>query len=420
MRYAGRMKRLRILPALAFLLALTTVWPLCTSAAADESKYIYHIVSLGDSITAGFEPEMITNSSLVPYGFTDRLKEQGFFHGRTELANYGILGLKSDGLKRYVAAIQEGSKTTPENIQSGLPDPRMADIASGIPKAKADLKAADVITITIGGNDVQPIMEEAAKLPDADLEAKVKSMLDAYTANLKSVLNDLRVLNPDALIVVADQYQPVPEIAGAMGYAKLGKAAKAFTAAIDAVVEERQGDHGLLKVAHVAEVFVGHELAYTHILDKDIHPKQAGYEAMAKVFTQVIFGDYRETEASVGQAPISIVVNGHELKTVNKPVLKNGQTFIAIGDILQAIGATSKWDSKKAAATITYGTRKVVIAIGAKTIQVDGAAVATAAPAFLNKVGKESKTYVPLALLAKGLGLDVQYSTKLKTAFINP
>ncbi|MNL89948.1 hypothetical protein D3C87_2206180 [compost metagenome] len=51
---------------------------------------------------------------------------------------------------------------------------------------------------------------------------------------------------------------------------------------------------------------------------------------------------------------------------------------------------------------------------------VNGQKVQVVGPAFLQKSGKEVKTYLPLAALASGLGFDVQYSAQLRTAFINP
>jgi hypothetical protein len=117
---------------------------------------------------------------------------------------------------------------------------------------------------------------------------------------------------------------------------------------------------------------------------------------------------------------MSIVVKGVELNTPNKPILKNGQNFLALKDILNAVGANGKWYNKTSSATIEYGGRTVVITIGSKFIKVNGQNVAIDTPAFLQKVGKEDKTYLPLAALATGLGFDVNYSSKLRTAFINP
>lgn len=134
-------------------------------------------------------------------------------------------------------------------------------------------------------------------------------------------------------------------------------------------------------------------------------------------------GEYRiPTVAAMATVtvPMSIVVKGVELNTPNKPILKNGQNFLALKDILNAVGANGKWDNKTSSATIEYGGRTVVITIGSKFIKVNGQNVAIDTPAFLQKVGKEDKTYLPLAALATGLGFDVNYSSKLRTAFINP
>lgn len=174
-----------------------------------------------------------------------------------------------------------------------------------------------------------------------------------------------------------------------------------------------------MKASHVAERFVGKELAYTHIFNEDVHPNQSGYETIAKVMAESIWGYYRITEAQKGKTELSVVVSGAELQTPYKPIVKNGQTFIVLRDITDAIGGTSKWDSKSSTATVSYNGSEVVIPIGAKTVTANGISLETASPAFLQKVGTEQKTYVPLALLVKGLGLDVQYSSKMKTVFIN-
>lgn len=376
------------------------------------------IVALGDSITAGYEPGMAENA--VPYGYVDRLKEQALFHGRAEVVNYGILGLKTSGLFNYVMAIKEGKAITAGDIQEGLRDPRLPEFASGISTAKTKLEQADVITITIGGNDVSALLTEAKGLTNDELKAKAAELLNTYKSNVQQVVSILTEINPNAQIILADQYQPVPKVAGAALYEELTKVSGSFTSTVDEMVSQFNADGKKVKAAHVAETFVGKELSLTHIFNEDVHPNQSGYEAIAKVMAQNIWGSYRETAAkSGGQTPISIVVKGKELSTPYAPVVKNGQTFVALKDITDAIGGQSRWDSKAGTATITYAGRTVVIPVGAKQITADGIKVDTAAPAFLHKVGKEQKTYVPLALLATGLGLDVQFSPKLKTAFIN-
>ncbi|SEL14924.1 stalk domain-containing protein [Paenibacillus sp. OK003] len=377
----------------------------------------FRLVTLGDSITVGYEP----NLKELPYGYVERLQEQGLLHGRTQVDNYGIAGLKSSGLKNFTDAIKEGKALTSEAIQPSLPDPRAAQVGANIAAIRESVAGANLVAITIGGNDVSELLGSADKLSDAELEAKVKELLSSYTANVSAVINDIHEINPNAKIVIADQYQPMPEVAGKALYAKLMEASQGFTATIDGIATEFSAKGIDVKVAHVAKEFIGGEGTMTHMIkDRDFHPNQFGYEAIAKVFAETIWGDYTKLTAPAAGQPMNIIVSGKTLDTPYKPINRNGKNFVAIQDIVNAVGATTVWDNKTSTATITYGDRKVAVKIGATAVQVNGASVAVDTPAFLNKVGTESKTYVPVAMVAEGLGFDVQYVAKLKTVFVNP
>ncbi|WP_410513391.1 GDSL-type esterase/lipase family protein [Paenibacillus sp. BR2-3] len=386
---------------------------------------VFNIVALGDSITAGYEPGM-TDPNTKPYGYAERLLEQGWYHGRASLTNYGILGLTTAGLRNYTGAIATGATITPDGIQAGLRDPRIAQFAALTSQVGTDLKAADLITITIGGNDVSSLFLKVSELADTDFQSQLEQRLAEYNTNVKAVLENLQTVNPQATIILADQYQPAPRIALGSNYTKLMDAAARFTASADSVAASMNREGTSVRVAHVAERFAGAEGGLTHIIgvgDPDFHPTQFGYEEIARVFAELQWGEYRTPAVPVmtpATAPMSIVVKGVELNTPNKPIVKNGQNFLALRDVLNAVGASGKWDSKTSSAIIVYGGRTVIITIGSKIIKVNGKNVAISTPAFLKKVGKEDKTYLPLAALATGLGFDVKYSAKLRTAFINP
>lgn len=401
-------------------LTAVLIGPSAAPAYADEvtDQNTFRMVTLGDSLTVGYEPGMDMNSK--PYGFVDRLYEQGLFHGRTEVTNLGIGGLKTDGLKQYIQAVVDERAITAEEIQPGLSgiDPRTKQIGADAAKAKNVIAAADLITITIGGNDMMSLVNTVNTLNDEQLKAKMEELFKSYTDNVSSVITNLHSINPEATIVVADQYNPVPKIASETSYPKLLAAAGEFTKVVDGVADSFASQGVDIKVAHVAKKFVGSELTMTHILKEDIHPNQYGYETMASVFAETIWGSYKNPPAQE-QAQMRIMVKGQELNTPYKPILRDNLNYVAIQDIVNAVGATTKWDNKTSSATITYGDRTVVVTIGAKTVLVNGAAVPIDTPAFLHKVGKEDKTYVPLAVIASGLGFDVQYSVKLRTAFIN-
>lgn len=392
-----------------------------SSVSAQEqltTRDTYRIVSLGDSLTVGYEPGMDINSK--PYGFIDRLLVQGLYHGRTEVANLGILGLKTKGLDQYVQAIVDERAVSADEIQSGLKDPRAAAMGAEAAKAKSVIAGADLITVTIGGNDMFELVKTAGTLKTDELASRVQELFTVYKDNVTSIVNNLHSINPDAVIVLADQYQPVPEIADKATYPKLQESAAQFTKLIDGMAVTFNENGITLKVAHVAKEFIGSEITMTHILKEDIHPNQYGYEVMARIFSETIWGSYTKPIVYEADQPMGIIVSGKELKTPYKPVIVKNQNFVAIQDIVTAVSATSVWSNKTSSATITYGDKKVIIKIGSKSVNVNGTSVIMDTPAFLNKIGKEQKTYVPLAVLASGLGFDVQYNAKLRTVFINP
>lgn len=418
----SRTKRKMAICLLLFGFILGTLAP--NASAASSLPETIGIVTLGDSITAGYEPGMTLSTQ--PYGYSERLLEQAWFHGkRATLANYGILGLTTGGFRNYTAAIKDGLAITEDSLQPGLADPRLSTFAATVAKAKIDIAGAKVIAITIGGNDVSSLLLTAKDMTDADMQAQVQGLLTAYTTNVTAALLNLRAINPTATIILADQYQPVPPLYAGSSYSKLMSAAASFTQTVDSLAASQTSSAAPVLAAHVAERFAGNEGSLTHIIShSDFHPTQLGYELIAKVFTEMLWGDYRVPSsfavATSEQRPMTIVVNGTELKTANKPINKGGQNFLPLADVLKAMGVSGTWNNKTSSATIVSGGRTVVITIGSKTMTVNGQKVALANPAFLQKSGKDVKTYLPLAALANGLGFDVQYSAQLRSAFINP
>ncbi|CDN44631.1 stalk domain-containing protein [Paenibacillus sp. P22] len=388
-----------------------------TAAQPDD----YHIVALGDSITVGYEPKVEYTVASPPYGYAERLYEQALLHGRASLSNYGIAGLKSSGLKAFVSAIGSGAPITADAIQPSLPDPRTNEFGAAAAKIRQELASADLVAITVGGNDVSALLTSASALSDADLAAQVASLLSEYTGNMTAVLDVLHEINPHASVVIADQYQPLPVIGGKELYAKLTSATDAFTANLDKLAAGYSAKGADVKVAHVAKEFVGREGVLTHMVkDRDFHPTQEGYAVIASTFAAAVWGANIDLAAPAAGSPMNIYAVGKKLDTPYKPVLKKGVNYIAIQDIVQAVGAKTVWDAKTSTANIKYGSLTVGVKIGASTVTVNGVAVPVDSPAYLQQVGKESKTYVPLATVAKGLGFGVTYIAHLKTVFINP
>jgi hypothetical protein len=239
-------------------------------------------------------------------------------------------------------------------------------------------------------------------------------------------------LAPEAEIYIADQYLPLPKLWAENKYDLLyERAVGPITAAIDELAAELREEGIPVRAVHIADTFKGKEGSLTHMsiplgadeeARPDNHPTDKGYEAIAEAFTKAVWNeDYRTPADRPEGVQISLIVSGKELISDYRPVLRPpGITFVALRDVADATGAELLWDNQTQTATFRRDGREVRITIGAGTMTVNGAQVKLAEPAFLQDAGTEKKTYVPLAVIADGLGFRVNYSKPLQTAFINP
>lgn len=414
---------------------------IASAAAVSDSKAVienfYNIVALGDSLTAGYEPGFTEESVNKVYGYVEHVYEQALFHGlRASYTNYGVIGLQTTGLKLWMEAAAQNISLEASAIQKNLPDPRADKMFADTKNLNTALKAADLVVLTIGGNDVTAVMSKltADKQSTTSNEAAalLKSALDNYEEELEATLRITAKLQPNAQFVIANQYSPVP------APIKFGDSVTEFFKEDDRLylvagltqlgerlnkVAQRLNKDGIkVTTVDVAKDFIGNEIPYTNISnkDRDIHPNKEGYAVMGKAFSNAIWGDYRTVKPRETGTNISVVVKGKELLTVNKPLLQEGRTFVALRDIVDATGAKLNWIAATKTASIVLKDRTVDITIGADTIKINGKAVKlNAPPAFLYSIGGTGKTYVPLAALSEGLNFQVEYREKIKTAFIN-
>ncbi|MDF2714854.1 MAG: copper amine oxidase [Paenibacillus sp.] len=401
---------------MTFCLLLALVAP--TALAADtRSPSTEKYVVFGDSLAIGFEPGVTTSS--VPYGYSDRLYEQALLHGRATSSNYGIGGLTSTGLKTMLQAVVDGKKVSGADIQPKLPDPRADQVVSDTPRIKADIAAATLITITIGGNDIgSSIVTELATMDDAGLEAFAAKWMKTYTDNLTSVLQNIFTINKNVRVYVADQYSPIPTVMKTE-YPKAQKLKDQFTATLKQVEQSFRKNNFNVNAVPVAAAFVGNEGLYSHIAVRDIHPNQSGYDKMAEIFSKSIWGEYRTGQAKTD--PITVVVGGRTIDTKHLPALIQDNTFVPLREYSEGLGATVEWEDSTKTATVRYNGNSVALTIDSSTIVINGAPKQIeSAPPHSHESAGETKTYIPLRLMAEGLGFDVQYVGQSRTAYINP
>lgn len=391
--------------------------------AAQSEANLTQIVGLGDSITYGYEPGMFNDKreQLQPaFGYMERLQVQALYHGRNEMVNYAIPGLTSEGLKKYLEAIEAGKSVQVYDIQADLEQLRIPNLKLDGAAIKEKISQADIIPMTVGGNDVLHLIKGSSGNLDDTFFNGITDMLAAYKDNTIAALDLLHKLNPDVVVVLADQYQPFHKLhVGEQTYVKLQEMAAIYAKTTSQIIEDAKAKGMDIKLASVEKLFAGQEGAMTHVTAGDIHPKQVGYEAIAKVYADAVWGEYRSIQAPAEGEPMNIVVKGVQLNSPYKPVLRKGQNFLAIRDVTDAIGAVAKYNNKTGETTITKGDNVVVLKVGSAAVTVNGKKIEASSEVFLQQVGKESKTYVPLSVIGEGLGLDVKYVSKYRTVFIN-
>lgn len=128
----------------------------------------------------------------------------------------------------------------------------------------------DVITITVGGNDLLSILSGADP----------QQVLGEFATNLTGILSRLRTALPNARIYISNQYT-IPEIPGA----------DELVPVFNGILEQIAGSFGV-PVADVYHAFLGKEgllLIERHGASQfEPHPTNAGYRVMEQAFLDVI------------------------------------------------------------------------------------------------------------------------------------
>ena len=268
------------------------------SLSADEPVYL----ALGDSITTGYR--LAEDES----GFATLVAEANGY----ELVNAAVNGATSSDLL--------------ESLESG----------------EIDLADAELITITIGGNDMLAALfdylaarwneDEAHADDNTQTGSDITSMLltgsvdittittligylngfesseqaaaalNTLAQNLTAIITDIRAANPDAVIVVATQYNPYSYFASTYGsLVKLANTiAEMFTLGITAMNEVIINSSAPLGYT-VADVYTAFETAVAektnpcnpsigadYSIDLDFHPNAAGHAIIADTINAVI------------------------------------------------------------------------------------------------------------------------------------
>lgn len=216
------------------LLMIFTALPVCF--AEEDSKPVYLL--LGDSIAEGYG---VKNSSEACYGriIADTLDY--------EYVNYGRAASTSDDLLAKIDASY----------------------------VRRDIERADIISISIGGNDYLCDDKVVGLAFSALLNVNMghfNEITDNFYENFSEIIAKIRELNPDAEILVQTVYSSWHGLPGI----PYGRCTDAVNSSIEKYLDENPGAFDILDVA---TVFEGRK---DLIADDTIHPNAEGNVVLAQ------------------------------------------------------------------------------------------------------------------------------------------
>lgn len=173
--------------------------------------------------------------------------------------------------------------------------------------ARTDLEEADLISISICGNDLIQFLSKADTSTLMDImfngvNAKsVKAAAETVKLNLENVCTEIRLINPDAPIIFQTQYNPLYANNEYSSYASM---AEKLVPVFDEIFDSICNEYNNIYVADVHDTFDKYykeEKSYDIIQSDGIHPSEKGHALIADTIIDVI--DELERKGLVPAAP---------------------------------------------------------------------------------------------------------------------
>lgn len=232
-----------LLLIMMFGLMLSNYWP---TDAQNDASITY--VALGDSLTAGIGSSEV--DQLRIYGFVPRLTDYLRQNQPLYVENHGIPGLTSEQLIWY--------------LQNG----------AGVPSS---LRSADMITLSIGGNDLLQLIDQGLIS-----EQNALQRIEQYSSTLESILTLIRSYNDQVPVYILGLYSPYES-----GH-PLADLGHQLIPTFNTVIKQVSGTDVNTYVVDVYDLFHLQSDQYTHINRGDIHPNDEGYRMISEAFIEQI------------------------------------------------------------------------------------------------------------------------------------
>jgi lysophospholipase L1-like esterase len=344
---------------LLFLLFLLLLLPVQKAQAFDltpmPKKLDY--VAIGDSITAGWGTPAIQGKRVN--GYVSQLHRQMLIRGEANLHNLGIPGLTSG---QFLFLLEHW------------------------PEASQHLQHADLITLSIGGNDI--IWTEHQKPGDV---MAMREALTRYETNIRTILSTLRQVNENARLFVLEVYNPFEQ--KDPRHAKLSEWIAWVNESILKAAKENDAE-----VVPLASLFLSHEKEYVNLANNDIHPNAKGHSVIAKAISEALFGFFVPLLVEPDMKP-NLLWNGEPRKLKTELVLENKTIYASLAQIKELHGSALKFIRSH---------------IGSTWARVNGKRIALPSPVIL----KDGHPHLPLRPVTEALGAKVYWVPDSQTVSV--
>lgn len=285
---------------LTFIIAAAMVVALVICPAGAAGKNPEFMLALGDSITTGYGLDGYDESN--PYdceSYTNILAESLGLKAKDSYINKAVNGATSANVLAYL----------PDNLNY--------------------LGYADLIVVTVGGNDLLqsiPILASAiagknvtglsasidvltAATPDTfaslatntSFQTKMGAVLTSFAANLAGIAKVIKENAPGARVIFLKQYNPLKNVPG---FADFGNFADTLFASVNSSIDTVCSAYGF-EAADVPSVIDVNAAALTNMLNYDIHPNADGHKEIAKLLISQIAESGNSETTNVVTEPVT-------------------------------------------------------------------------------------------------------------------
>lgn len=312
------------------------------------------LVAIGDSISAGWGAPAISGARLN--GYVSQLHRQLLTRGPAVLHNLGVPGLTSG---------------------------QFLFLLDHWPEASHYLKGANIITLSIGGNDI--IWTDHQSPGDV---LKMREAMTKYEGNIDTILSKVRVLNPNARLFVLEVYNPFAEDDARH------KMLNPWVQWVNDSITKSAAYHDA-EIVPTASLFLGHEKECVNLANNDIHPNITGHTKIAAEIAHDLFGSFVPLVVTPNMQP-NLLWNGKPTDVPAGLLLENETLYIEADELK----------------TLHQGNlRKLWCRIGDWWAQVNGKSVRLPSPVLL----KDGHPFVPLRAVSESLGDQVYWVEDSKT-----